>query len=231
MEMMNKADWKKVLIASAISVFIGAVVLIVLVMKKKRSKLSIDKLQDIVKNDLETWNGLKETDRKGAEILREWWGYFGYDYSVEELMSSTFQSNHYWSAIYISSLMKRWGLGNRFKYSARHAKFLMDGKNALLNKDDSKAFWTYAPTDAKLEVGDILAKPRTSGLSYDNLHDRAKTHTDVVYAIKKTDEGYDAYLVGGNLSNTVKAFVLRLDKDQKLINPENYLGIMKNRLV
>jgi hypothetical protein len=229
---MTSGQKKILIISSAVSIVLGGVVLSIILLKnRKKDKLSVKKLQAIAKSDLNNWKDITETDRRGAEILQVWWKWLGYDYSLSDLMSATWQKSHYWSAVYISSVMKRWGLGDKFTYSPRHAKFIVDGKEALKNKDTSRAFWSYRPDQVPLAVGDILAKPRTSGLNYDNLFDKAKTHTDVVYAMKKTDTGYKAYLIGGNLSQKVKTFAVELDKKKMLKNPGSYLAIMKNRLM
>jgi hypothetical protein len=228
---MKKADWKKILTASAVSIFVGMVVLAVVIYTIKKEKLSARKLRRLVGSDLLFWNGIKETSRKGAELLSQWWKIIGYDYSTEQLMSPEFQNNHYWSAIYISNLMKRWGAGDRFKYSARHSDYICEGKVARSKNDKSKLFWSYKPNEVPVAVGDLIGKRRKSWVTLDNICSGAPTHIDAVYELKKTENGYEAYAVGGNLDHTVKNVVIKLDKNKYIINPEDYLVVMKNQAI
>jgi hypothetical protein len=228
---MNKKDWTKVLTATAISVFVGVVVLAVVLYTVRKNKLSKRKLTQLVKEDVDFWKGVKETDRKGAEKLREWWKIIGADYSVDSLMDSQFQSEHFWSAIYISNLIKRWGAGNKFKYSARHSDYICEGLKAKEDKDNSKVFWSYNPSEKTVEVGDIVGIGRANWVTLDNICSGAPTHTDVVFEIEKTSSGYKAYTIGGNLGNSVGQAYVTLDKDKKISEPDKYLVIMKNKMV
>ncbi len=224
---MTKQDKRAVVIAVVTSIFIGAVVLGV-VLVKNRNKLKPKKLKDLAKEDLAFWNGVIETSSKGAEKISEYWKSLNYNYSTEQLKSSQFQDEHYWSAVYISDFMKRWGAGDRFDYSPSHSTYIVAGKASRNIKDD-KIFKTYPTDQAKVEVGDIVAKSRSSQVNYDNLYVGAPTHTDIVYDIKKTSEGYTAHLIGGNLANSVKSSTIHLDKDKMIIHKDNYMAIMKNQ--
>jgi len=227
---MTKKEKQILWTSMAISVFIGVVILTIILVKK-RGKLSKKKLSELVKEDLDYWNGVKETDRKGAEKLQEYWSNVGLNYSVDQLMSSSFQSQHFWSAVYISSLLKRWGAGNKFKYSARHSDYICEGLNARKNNDKSKIFWSYDPADVTVSVGDIIGVKRESWVNLDNICSGAPTHTDVVYKIVKSGDGYSALVIGGNLSNTVDVKKVTLDKDKKIADPDSYLVVMKNRAI
>ena len=228
---MNKKIWMKVLSASAISIFVGVVVFAVVIYSIKKNKLSKNKLSKLVNEDLAFWKGVKETDRKGAEKLHEWWKIIGANHSVDSLMSSQFQSEHYWSAIYISNLIKRWGGGDKFKYSSAHWEYICEGKTAKANKDKTKLFWSYEPSETNVKVGDIVGVKRKSWVTFDNLCNGAPTHTDVVYKIEKTSSGYKAYTIGGNLGNSVGQAYVTLDKNKKILEPEKYLVVMKNQMI
>ena len=233
---MTKKDWKKVALATAVSVFVGATVLTMILIKRRSNRssgksISKKKLLDLVKEDIAYWSGVHETSLKGATKLSEWWNNLGYKYSVEQLQSEDFQSKHFWSAVYISNLIKRWGIIDGFKYSPSHSTFIVEGKEAKLSNDKAKAFHSYDPKDVSVEIGDIVGKTRTSGITYDNIYVGASTHTDVVYELSKNENGYRAYLIGGNLGQTVQTKTIQLDKDKKLINPEEYLVVMKNQLL
>jgi hypothetical protein len=228
---MTKKQWGTVIVASvSISVVAGVILFFVIRKNNNRSKLSKKKLIDIVKEDVTYWKGVNEIDEKGATKLKEWWSWIGLNYSLAQLMSSSFQNSHYWSAVYISALMRRWGAGNGFKYSASHSTYIVDGKIARENNDKSKVFHSYRPTEVPVEIGDIVGNSRQAGINYDNIYVGAPTHTDVVYDVVKKGEGYQAYVIGGNLGNTVQIKAIDLDKNKMLINPSNYLTVMKNQI-
>jgi hypothetical protein len=227
---MTKKEKQILWTSMAISVFVGIVILTVILLKKK-GKLSKRKLSELVVEDLAYWEDLKETDRKGAEKLKEYWSTVGINYSVDQLMSSSFQKQHFWSAVYISNFMKRWGAGSRFKYSARHSDYICEGLKARNDQDKNKIFWSYDPTEVSVSVGDIVGKARETWVTLDNICGGAPTHTDVVYKIQKSGDGFIALVIGGNLSDTVDVKKVTLDKNKKILRPDEYLVVMKNRAI
>jgi len=227
---MTKKQWGSIIIASVSISIVAGIILFFVIRKNNRSKLVKKKLIDIVKDDVTYWKGVKEVDEKGAVKLKEWWSWIGLNYSVAQLMSSSFQNSHYWSAVYISSLMRRWGAGDGFKYSASHSTYIVDGKKARENNDKSKVFHSYRPTEVPVEIGDIVGNSRKAGINYDNIYVGAPTHTDVVYDVVKKGDGYQAFAIGGNLANTVQIKAIDLDKNKMLINPGKYLVVMKNQV-
>lgn len=227
---MTKKDWSKVITAGIASVFLGMVVLSIVIYNTRKKKLGTKKLNDIIKDDIDYWDGITETSQKGAEKLSEWWKIVGQNYSVSQLRSPSFQSNHFWSAVYISSVMKRWGAGERFLYSARHSDFICDGIKARNSEDENKIFWSYRPDQVSINVGDIIGLARASWVNFDNLCAGAPTHTDIVFRIDKTKDGYKAIVSGGNLANTRKTSYVDLDKNKKIVNPDKYLAVLKNKV-
>jgi len=225
---MSPKQKKIVAISTFVSIFAGLIILAIIIGINRAKKLSKKDLIKIVKEDVEYWKNVKETDPKGAKKLQEWWSWLGYKYSIEQLMSPQFQSQRFWSAVYISSLMKRWGAGNRFKYAISHSEFIVDGKKARQNNDKSRIFHSYAPNEVPVEVGDIVGVTRKAGVNYDNIYVGAPTHTDVVYDIQRKDGQWYAYLIGGNLGNTVQIRAYKLDDYKRLVDPGKYLVVMKN---
>jgi len=227
---MRKKDKQRILIATGITIVFGAIVLAVVVWHdRKLQRVKPKKLKDLVKEDLKFWSGIRETDRRGAEKIAQYWKLIGWNFSTNQVMSPSFQNKYFWSAIYISDLMNRWGAGDRFQYSSSHADYIIAGKKAKQEKDPDAIFWSYAPNQAKVEVGDLVGLARKSGLTYDNIYKGAPTHTDLVYDIEKTSDGYIAHAVGGNVSNTVKSTKIHLDSSKRLKNPSKYLTVMKNQ--
>jgi hypothetical protein len=103
------------------------------------------------------------------------------------------------------------------------------GKKALESKDKKAVFYSFPPEKTNVSVGDIIAKTRKAGINYDNLYAGSPTHTDVIYDIEKTDDGYTAFGIGGNVSNTVGISKIHLDKQMNLVDPSKYLAVMKNQ--
>jgi hypothetical protein len=227
---MTPKQKKIVAISAFVSIFVGLIVLAIIIGINRSKKLSKRDLIKIVRDDVEYWENVKETDPAGAEKLKLWWSWLGFNYSIAQLMTASFQNNHYWSAVYISALMKRWGAGNRFKYSASHSQYIVDGKKARETNDKTRIFHSYRPNEVKVEVGDIVGKSRQTGINYDNIYVGAPTHTDVVYDVVNKDGTWYAYLIGGNLANTVQIKAVELDDNKMLKDPETYLVVMKNQV-
>jgi hypothetical protein len=227
---MTKREKQIIITATLVSVFVGAFVLTFILLKKKKG-LSKRKLQDLVSDQIKYWDGETETSDRGSEKLKEWWSWFGYNYSLSQLRDPNWQSENYWSSIFISAMMKMWGAGERFKYSAKHSDYICQAKEAREQKDKSKIFWAYTPDEIKVQVGDIVTVPRASYVTLENICGYNPTHGDLVYKIDRSGSGYKAYLIGGNLSNTVKVVYVDLDSDGKLKDPTKYLAILKNRKI
>ena len=93
-----------------------------------------------------------------------------------------------WSAVFVSYVMT--SADGNFPKSSRHINYIteaMDGKNGY------EAFPLKNSLRIKPEVGDILCYSR-NGRSGDS-------HCDIIYKI----DGYKAYLIGGNLTETVRS--------------------------
>ena len=104
----------------------------------------------------------------------------------------------------------------------------MDGKRARREKDKDTVFWSYAPNEVPVEVGDIVGVTRKSGINYDNVYVGAPTHTDAVFDVQRTSDGFTAYLVGGNVGNKVSITKVYLDSNRMIKDPNKYLVVMKN---
>jgi hypothetical protein len=225
---MTKGDWKKVLVASAISVFVGLAVLVFIIARRKR-KLSKSKLKKIVEDDLQRWSGITETSNDGLQMVQWYWALLGLNFSLATLATSTHRSSYPWSAAYISSVMKRWGAGNRFGYSPSHSNYIMDAKEER-NNPKGNIFTAYRIQEAPVQVGDLLAVDRGFGINYDNVYRGAQTHTDIVFKVDKSAGGYVAYTVGGNISDTVKVREVPLNADKKIIDTK-YFAVLKNTAI
>jgi hypothetical protein len=222
---MTKGDWKKIIIASSISIFIGIAVLIFVLTRRNKS-LSKARLKKIVEEDLKKWEGIKETDPQGKEMVQWYWGLLGMHFTTDFLSSPSNQSAYPWSAAYISALMYRWGADNRFRYSASHSNYIVDAMEERVSPKGN-LFTAFRTTEAPVEIGDIVALDRGFGINYDNIYRGAQTHADVVFKVEKTDNGYVAHTIGGNVSDTVKVRLVPLDQNKRIMDGK-YFAVLKN---
>ena len=223
---MTKSDWKKVMIASGVSIFVGITILVYVIVKKKKP-LSKRGLNKIISDDLNRWQNIKETDSKGLEMVKFYWGLLGMNFSTATLSEYSHRSKYPWSAAYISYVMKRWGAGDKFNYSPSHSNYIVDAKEERANPKGN-IFKAFRITEKPVNIGDIVAVDRGYGINYDNVYRGASTHTDIVIDIEKTPTGYLAHTVGGNISDTVKVRKVELDNKKKIID-NDYFAVLKNQ--
>ena len=128
------------------------------------------------------------------KYVGEYWEARGHSYTGKD-------RKRYWSAACISWFFEKSGYSG-FMFSVAHAKFINEAIVAK-DKDESRDFWGYKVDQETPQIGDLIARRRTSAtyLDYDyaEKHDKFPSHTDMVVAIG--DGFVDA--VGGNVSNSV----------------------------
>jgi hypothetical protein len=114
-----------------------------------------------------------------------------------------------WSAAFISYMLKDKG----FPGSAAHSEYV---QNTLSNTTNWNAYSIPKNMD-KLVVkkGDVLVKPRSGGY--------ANSHGDMVYEIKDNK----AYLVGGNISDSIGVRTIDLNPDGTIRDAGSYLILLK----
>ena len=161
-------------------------------------------IKSTVQKELDFWNDLTEEKEQAFPKLKSYWDYIG----VQEWSPTGTP----WSSAFISFVLKDQG----FPKQSAHRNYIKE----IIDKNGAwKAFSIPKTQNLKLEVGNVLIKPRSG--NYNN------SHGDVVYMIK---DGF-AYLVGGNISNTAKVTkIIEVDKDgfvKKRI--PNYLVILKKK--
>ncbi len=156
--------------------------------------------------ELLKWKGQKESDISMYSTLQGYWKKAGLkdtDWKPSETP---------WSAVFISHLLD----GHSFPYRVAHRQYTQD----IINKNGSWGAYSIPKTKRlKLNVGDVLIKPRTG--SYE------ATHGDIVYKIK---DGV-AYLAGGNVGNTARTVgTLPIDQEGYVEGKvSNYMVILKKK--
>jgi hypothetical protein len=145
---------------------------------------------------------LVETDPAVTSVLQ---GYYrvGIERHVDaaDLQSATWQSTHFWSAVFISWVMRTVGAGRRFEYSAAHQRYIAAAKRNRLDTDVNNPFWAYPLDELPPEVGDLVCTGRdASGATYENIDNgRRACHVDIVTAV----DGDVLEVVGGNVGQSV----------------------------
>lgn len=122
-----------------------------------------------------------------------------------------------WSAAFISWVMKKAGMGERFSYSDWHAHYIRNSIRHRRVKDKSFAFWGYRLSERAPQVGDLVGYARQNGVSYDYQPTVYSSHTDLVVAVRAGEID----VIGGNVKNSVSLKTLRTDENGFLID-KNY---------
>ena len=81
----------------------------------------------------------------------------------------------------------------------------------------------YKPGEVKLQKGDIIGFPRQKGVDYDT-EGKYDSHTDIVTEIK---DGY-AYVIGGNVDDSVSEKKYKLDDQGRLTGTHHHMVIKFN---
>jgi hypothetical protein len=122
-----------------------------------------------------------------------------------------------WSAAFISSMMKRAGAKNRFKYSASHSDYIRDSINNRKNNDFKKPFLGFKLNEYAPKVGDLICYSRESSSNLYDANYPYKSHCDIVV---KTGKNY-IDVIGGNVNQSVSKKRLRTDDKGYLVD-KNY---------
>jgi hypothetical protein len=146
-------------------------------------------------------NGANVTNTSNTELRRFDFGRIN-ESEMEPTISFYFSSTKIgkydtrlpWSSAFISYIMK--SADSTFPASALHKEYVTAAMNGTAGYE---VFPLKAGLKIKAQVGDILTKPREGG--YD------VSHSDIIFKI----ENNTAYIVGGNLSNSVKQSTIKLD--------------------
>ena len=136
-----------------------------------------------------------------------------------------------WSAAFISWVMKLAGAGNRFRYSTQHSVYISQGIRDFLQKRASAGYRTERLNQAKPAVGDLVCWTREKGVDYDQQKSgNYKGHSDEIVEVQADK----AWIIGGNVGNSVTRHPLRLDQNGFLapavLNGEILFGNMKCRI-
>lgn len=115
-----------------------------------------------------------------------------------------------WSAAFISYIMSKSGAENKFKYSGRHATYIVD---SVRYKDTQNYPFRGYPIDSvNPEIGDLICAPRgkSRNLKYSQIVEQKDftSHCDIV--VSKNDNK-NIEVIGGNVGDTVSKTIVILD--------------------
>jgi len=163
-------------------------------------------ITSIVESEHAAWGGKKETNASVYPRLQAYWSY-----TIPNWQDWT-PSSVPWSAAYISWILRN----QQFPKDASHAAY----SETIIKSDGGwDAFSIPKTKDLKLQIGNVLVRPRSSSYT--------ASHGDVVY---KFEDGY-ALLSGGNISDSAKiARRIKVDDNNYVIDEINdYKIILKKK--
>jgi hypothetical protein len=199
-------------------IYLGAAIAALVVLRSLNNRSNFKKkLVKLANDELAKWKNKKEGNATTIQELRNYW-----KQGAGVTASDSYYINNAWSASFISWLMKTAGAGDKFKYSSLHSDYIQAAKQN--RKKNIKTFQGYRKTEKPVSVGDLICYPRQAGVTYDT-GGGYFAHCDLVMAIKPGE----AVGVGGNVSDTVKTSVYKLDPENK-VTTEKVHVIIKNYL-
>ncbi len=139
--------------------------------------------------------------------------------------------NWYWSAAFVSWVMKKAGAGDRFRYSRKHSVYISLAIRDFDVKREAAGFWGERLNSCRPSVGDIVCWSREAGVDYDSQKGGDyDAHCDIIVAV---DARY-IWVIGGNVGNSVTKRPLPLDPQGFLLpttqNGETLFAIMQDRI-
>jgi hypothetical protein len=88
----------------------------------------------------------------------------------------------------------------------------------------------FRPGEIPLKPGDLIARPRQDGITYDNAVAKGWfiSHSDIVVEVDK--EQNVAYVVGGNVGQSVSKAKVTVDSDGKLNDLDGWMVHIQNNI-
>jgi hypothetical protein len=180
----------------------------------------------IAKKQYALWdNGrLSETESRALPMLQDYWKTgLGLSYTTTQLASPAFQKGHYWSAAFISWVMRKAGAGSAFKYAASHSTYFAAArKNRAEN--NANPFKAYRPTEIAPRPGDLICNWRDKPVTYDSVRPGDPGHCDVVVAVKSDH----LLAIGGNKGSNGTVLMVKVPIDARgRLKGAKFYGIIR----
>ncbi|MGA8655028.1 MAG: DUF2272 domain-containing protein [Chthoniobacterales bacterium] len=141
--------------------------------------------------------------------------------------------NHswYWSAPFISWIMRSAGAGAQFHYSSEDSVYISQAIIDKRNGNLAAGFWGVRLTEAQAVVGDMVCWARQPGIAYDNLNGgNYEARCDLVVSVGPNQID----VIGGDVGDSVTRRSLALENGlvkEGAQSGEYLFALMKNRIV
>jgi LAS superfamily LD-carboxypeptidase LdcB len=144
---------------------------------------------------------LHETDTAATPILQEYYldGCCA-TVAAGALQSAAWQQDNYWSAVFVSWVMRSAGAGQDFAYSHAHRVYVRAARNNRCTNNIANPFWAYRATEVAPEPGDLVCRSRHSPpVTYENIVQPVLwgMHCDIVTAPASAGQ---IMVTGGNVA-------------------------------
>lgn len=179
----------------------------------------------------------KETVEPYSSRVADYWLAIGsteYDRLVRAFAKNTGRLdgtiNLAWSAAFISYCMQMGGAGTAFPYAPGHATWIV---KSIANKQNGRlnaALVGYKPGEIPLSVGDLIGKPRVSGVTYGNAVSKGwfESHSDIVVEVNTAKRS--AFVIGGNVGQSVSRVKVAITADGKLNDSAGWIVHIQNNI-
>ena len=136
----------------------------------------------------------------------------------KQLGRKAFQAEWFWSAAFISWVIKKAGAGTRFKYSHKHSAYIVWARDNREKKKDNP-FWAYRIDEVKPEMGDLVCKWRKKKATYKSIKDSMYTHCDIVTEVSPKE----IVTIGGNVKGAGYRWGQSVTKTVLKLNSKGYV--------
>lgn len=164
---------------------------------------------------------IRETEAESFPMQKAYWGTVGVTPTDAQLGSLHWQGRNFWSAAFISYVMKTAGTGIFFNYNALHMVYVYAAKQNRVNQAVDNPFWLCDVATAVPEPGDMICRNRDgSDYTYATVQPQGSSHCDIITSIDRVNNrmtvlGGNKGIPGGNPNHgvTVNTNTIHLNAD------------------
>lgn len=182
-----------------------------------------DAKENVIKAAVNEWTRFKKGKEK--ENVDPYYKIVGEYWRAINLNLDGRDRDQPWSAAFISFVVRKANYSN-FKFSAAHAKYILDAKEKRI-ANQAAPFWLFRLNEHRPQLGDLVCKWREKKRTFDDIPSGGfKSHTDVIVEIS------DQFVrtLGGNVAHSVSMSTFQLNGNGYLSDKNNVFAIMKNNL-
>ncbi len=188
-----------------------------------RDRLSVPR-ESLISRCVEEWirferGAGEEFKQPFASYVGEMWKSIGLNYDGTD-------RDKFWSAAFISFVVRNAGGYDGFLFSAQHSKYVNQAIQKRLNNEDHP-FWGFRISEHKVQPGDMVCRWRTNQISFDfaSSNDDYPSHCDIVVAVEKDF----VFTLGGNVKQSVSRTDYKIDARGFLTGEGNVYAVLSNR--